>query len=182
MAGAPSSIVRVSDHDDIRVPRSTLSPSVAILRRVGFAVALVLFVAVVVRVGRAGYTDVTGDPISFLDSLYYASVTVTTTGYGDITAISSGARLATIFLITPARILFLILVVGTTVEVLTDQSRRLILTRRWRQRVKDHYVICGFGATGRSAATDLLNRGIAADKIVPVRRETEETETDGDAA
>ena len=156
--------------DLVRLPRTQRAPLAAVLRRVAFAGALVVFVAAVVRLGRGGYVDVTGDPISFLDALYYASVTVTTTGYGDITALSGGARLATILLITPARILFLILVVGTTVEVLTDQSRQLILTRRWRQRVKDHFVICGFGSTGRSAAQELLDRGVAASDVVAVDR------------
>lgn len=130
-----------------------------------------VFVALVVRLGRGGYTDVTDDNIGFLDALYYASVTVTTTGYGDITAVSDGARLAAILLITPARVLFLILVVGTTVEVLTDQSRQHILTQRWRQRVKDHYVICGFGATGRAAAAELVSRGVAKKSIVAVDRD-----------
>lgn len=154
--------------DLIRFPIPRRAPLVAILRRVGFAIALVIFVALVVRLGGDGFVDVTGQPIGFLDAVYYASVTVTTTGYGDITAVGEGARLATILLITPARVLFLILVVGTTVEVLTDQTRRLLLARRWRNRVQDHYVICGFGATGGSAASDLLRRGIPAESIAVV--------------
>lgn len=86
------------------VPRGHSTPLRAILRRLLFAIGLVVFVAVVVRLGRDGYVDVTGEPIGFLDALYYASVTVTTTGYGDITAVTSGTRLATLLLITPARI------------------------------------------------------------------------------
>ena len=156
--------------DLVRLPRPQRAPLAAVLRRVAFAGGLVVFVALVVRLGRGGYVDASGDPISFLDAMYYASVTVTTTGYGDITALSDGARLATILLILPARVLFLILVVGTTVEVLTDQSLQLILTRRWRQRVKDHFVICGFGSTGQSAAQELLDRGIPASDIVAVDR------------
>ena len=152
----------------IRLPGTERAPLRAVLRRVGFAMSLVLFVALVVRLGRGGYVDVTGDEISYLDALYYASVTVTTTGYGDITAVSSGARLATVLLITPARILFLILVVGTTVEVLTDQSRQLLLTRRWRRRVRDHIIICGFGSTGQSAAEELVNRGVDRGKVAVV--------------
>ncbi|KAG1648436.1 Glucokinase [Nymphon striatum] len=125
--------------------------------------------SLVTRLNQSGYVDsATGEAVGFLDALYYASVTVTTTGYGDITAVSSGARLATIFLITPARIVFLILVVGTTVEVLTDQSREFLASRRWRRRVRDHIVICGFGATGQSAASELLNRGESPDDIVVV--------------
>jgi len=159
---------RSEEFDRVLIPTRPRSPIEAVLRRIVFAVALVLFVALVVRLGRAGYTDVNDDPISFADALYYASVTVTTTGYGDITAVSSAARMATIFLITPARILFLILVVGTTVEVLTDQSRRQVLTKRWRQRVNNHYLICGFGATGHSAAADLISRGVDPSEIVAV--------------
>ena len=153
---------------EVRLPRAARSPLLAVARRIGFAFSLVLFVAVVVRLGRDGYADDAGGAISFLDALYYASVTVTTTGYGDITAVSDGARLATITLITPARIVFLILVVGTTVEVLTDRSRELLLIRRWRRRVRDHYVICGFGSTGAAAAADLVRRGVARDDIVVV--------------
>ena len=155
-------------HDSITMPGRERQPLDAILRRIGLAAGLVLFIALVVRIGRGGYVDVTGDQIGLIDALYYASVTVTTTGYGDITAVTTGTRLATILLITPARILFLILVVGTTVEVLTEQTRHALLTRRWRQQVNNHYVICGFGATGHSAATDLISRGVEPDDIVVV--------------
>ncbi len=154
--------------DRVRMPRREFSPFAQIMRRIGMALGLVFFVALVVRLGRDGYTDVTGDPIGFLDALYYASVTVTTTGYGDISAVSDSSRLATTVLITPARVMFLILVVSTTVEVLTDQSRQLLLTRRWRKSVKDHYIICGFGSTGQAVANDLFSRGVTPEQIAVV--------------
>lgn len=153
----------------IRVPRTRRAPLSAILRRVGLAFLLVVFVAVVAWAGGDGYVDTaTGDPVGFLDAMYYASVTVTTTVYGDITAVSDGSRLATILLITPARIVFLILVVGTTVEVLTDQTREYLAARRWRRSVHDHMLICGYGSTGRSAAAELIKRGATAESIVVV--------------
>lgn len=154
--------------DRIRIPRRERAPLTLFAQRVGAAGLLVLFVTTVVLLGRDSYVDVTGDPIGFVDALYYASVTVTTTGYGDISPVTQSGRLATILLITPARILFLILVVSTTVEVLTEQSRKLINQRRWRERVKDHTIICGYGATGSAAAADLAARGVPADKIVIV--------------
>lgn len=151
-----------------QMPRQARSPLAAVGRRVGIGVSLIVFVALVVRIGRSGYEDTTGDAISMLDALYYASVTVTTTGYGDISAVSSGSRAAALLLITPARILFLILVVSTTVEVLTEQSREIWAYKRWRQRVKDHTIICGYGATGHAAARDLLSRGIDIKSIIVV--------------
>ena len=171
MAGLGSAL------DRITIPQAQRAPLVAVLRRIGFAASLVVFVAVVVRLGGDGFVDnATDQPIGFLDALYYASVTVTTTGYGDITGVSNGARLATIVLITPARILFLILVVGTTVEVLTNQSLEHLLTRRWRKRVVDHFVICGFGSTGQSAAADLVSRDVDPSNVVVVDRSSEPIE------
>jgi len=154
--------------DWIRIPRPERAPHTAIRRRVSLAVGLVLFIAIVTWLSGDGYSDGNGDGVSFLDALYYASVTVTTTGYGDITAVTSSARLATIVLITPARIVFLILVVGTTVEVLTDQSREFLASRRWRRSVRDHILICGYGSTGQSAAAELLKRGVPTNEIVVV--------------
>lgn len=154
--------------DLVRLPRQRHDPRTAVARRIGFALALLVFIAAVVFLGRGGYTDVAGDGISVLDALYYASVTLTTTGYGDISAVTPGTRLATLVLITPARILFLILVVGTTVEVLTEQYRQLLSTQRWRRRVQDHHIICGYGSTGRSAADALLADDVAPATIVVV--------------
>ncbi len=159
--------------DLVRVPRPQRAPFADIVRRIVLAAGLVVFVALVVRLGRDGYIDVAGDDITFLDALYYASVTVTTTGYGDITAVSADARLATIVLITPARVLFLILVVSTTVEVLSEQTREYLQKRRWRQDVNDHTVICGFGATGGAAVADLVSRGVDPATIVVVDRSEE---------
>ncbi len=163
----------MTDNDLVRLPKRERAPLASIGRRVGFASGLVVFVALVVLLGRDGYVDVNDDSIGFIDALYYASVTVTTTGYGDISAVSTSARLGTIFLITPARILFLILVVSTTVEVLTEQSRELLAERRWRQRVNNHTLICGFGATGQAVADDLLSRGCDPETIVVVDAEPE---------
>ena len=154
--------------DLVELPTAPRAPLAAVGRRVGFALGLLVFIAVVVFLGRNGYQDSAGGDISMLDALYYASVTVTTTGYGDISAVTPATRLAALILITPARILFLILVVGTTVEVLTEQSRRVLTTQRWRKRMKDHHIVCGFGSTGQSAGAALVNQGVDPSLIVAV--------------
>ena len=154
--------------DLVGLPSRARAPLAAIGRRIGFAIGLLLFIAVVVIIGRYGYNDSTDGSISIIDALYYASVTVTTTGYGDITAVTTSTRLAALFLITPARILFLILVVGTTVEVLTERSRTLWLTQHWRRTVNDHYLICGYGSTGQAATRALVAQGVNPSDIVVV--------------
>jgi len=140
-------------------------PLAQLLVRAGFAVVLLLVVAVTVWLGRDGYADDTGRPVTFLTALYYASVSVTTTGYGDITPVTDGARLTTLLIVTPARILFLLLLLGTTIELLTERWRGEYRRRRWRRDVDDHYVICGYGVKGRAAARAVRDDGVDIDLI-----------------
>lgn len=45
---------------------------------------------------RDGYRDVTEDRIGVIDAFYYATVTLSTTGYGDVTPVSPTARLVNV--------------------------------------------------------------------------------------
>jgi len=137
----------------------------------GVALALVLVIVTVVYVDRDGYRDVNEDGLSLLDAFYYAVVTLSTTGYGDITPVSPGARFVNVVIVTPARVLFLIILVGTTLEVLTEQYRHTIRLARWRKRVKDHIIVCGYGTKGRSAVSALLESGHSKDQILVVERD-----------
>ena len=92
----------------VEFPGRPYGPVRNILVRLGIAVGLVLFVALLTYAGRAGYVDAAGDEVSLLDAFYYATVSITTTGYGDVRPVSDQARLLTTLLVTPARVLFLI--------------------------------------------------------------------------
>ena len=86
-----------------------------------------------------------------LDAFYYSTVTVTTTGYGDIAPISPGARAVTAFIVTPLRIVFLVVLVGTTLELLTESFRHARPKHVGGERVKDHTIVAGYGTMGRGA-------------------------------
>lgn len=159
---------RVAHGPTVTLPRTELSPLVRVARRLAIAVGLIAFTAVVCYLDRDGYVDAKGDDVSLLDAIYYSTVSVTTTGYGDIRPESDTARLLTTLLVTPARVLFLIVLVGTTLEVLAEGARSAYRVGRWRDRVRDHALICGFGTKGRSAAKSLLAHGHAAEQIVVV--------------
>jgi voltage-gated potassium channel len=153
----------------VHLPQSHLPPLVLLGQRLLGAIGLILFVAVVAWLGRDGYVDQTADDgVSFLDALYYATVSTTTTGYGDVVPVSDGARLATTILVTPARILFLILLVGTTVELLAERSRQAIRERFWRRRLNNHVIVCGFGTKGHTAVEVLLGKGVDRHQIVVI--------------
>ncbi|GLY54686.1 potassium channel family protein [Lentzea sp. NBRC 102530] len=152
----------------IRMPDKVESPVRAILKRVVGAMAALLLAVMIVYLDRDGYRDVNEDGVSLLDAFYYATVSLSTTGYGDITPASSSARLVNVLVITPLRVLFLIVLVGTTLEVLTERSRQALRIQKWRRVVRDHVVVVGYGTKGRSAVAALLGDGVDPGSIVVV--------------
>jgi voltage-gated potassium channel len=154
----------------VRLPERTRSPLAELGRRMLFALVLLSAIVVVVSLDLPGYvdqTDPTGD-VSFADAIYYATVTMTTTGYGDIVPVTTAARMVNALLVTPLRIMFLVLLVGTTLEVLASQGRDLWRVSRWRKHMQDHIVVVGYGTKGRSAVDTLLNSDVPRESIVVV--------------
>jgi len=157
----------------LRLPSRRRGPVRTLAARLGVALALITVIALAVYLDRDGYRDSAQDGVDLLDAFYYATVSITTTGYGDVVPVTDGARLLTTLLVTPARVLFLILLVGTTLEVLAESSRHAIRQRHWRRRLRDHTIVCGYGVKGRSAIEVLLAQGVAREHIVVIdpRRE-----------
>lgn len=152
----------------VRLPSAPLSPLRAVLRRVAIALAMMLAMFALVAMDLDGYRDGADGRVSLLDALYYVTVSISTTGYGDITPVSTTARVVNIVAVTPLRIAFLVVLVGTTLEVLTRRTRDAILIDRWRSRLREHTVIVGYGTKGRAAARTLLENGCGKESIVVV--------------
>lgn len=152
----------------LRIPEALRSPARAISRRVLMAVAVLMLAVLVVYLDRDGYKDSQENELSFLDCLYYATVSLSTTGYGDITPITPSARLINVIVITPLRVLFLIILISTTMAALTERSRQAFKIQRWRHTVRNHTVVVGYGTKGRTAVEAMLGDGVLASDIVVV--------------
>ncbi len=152
----------------IHLPHKGAGPIVGLARRVIAALLLVIFVATLAYLDRDDYKDAAGNEVNLVDCFYYATVSITTTGYGDIIPITDQARLVTTLFITPARIVFLIILVSTTLEVLAERTRTAYRERAWRKRLRNHTIVCGFGTKGRAAIRTLQARGVPNDAIVVV--------------
>lgn len=155
----------------VSLPEQDRSPWWELGRRLLAALAILVGTVLLVYLDRDGYTDGNDptDTISWIDAIYYTTVTLSTTGYGDIAPVSDQARLVNAFIITPARIAFLVLLIGTTLEVLASQGREMFRVARWRRRSMDqHVVVIGYGTKGRSAIETLLNNGYRRESIVVV--------------
>jgi voltage-gated potassium channel len=151
----------------IRLPVSDVNPIRRIGRRLLIAIGVLLLAAVVVWL-TPGYGDDVDQQVTFLDALYFATVSLSTTGYGDITPITPSARLMHTIVITPLRLLFLIVLIGTTVETLATTTREQFRVNRWRKRLRDHTVVIGYGVKGRSAVTTLTENDVLMQNIVVI--------------
>jgi len=152
------------------LPSRAVGPGGRVARRAALACLLLVASTIIVYLGRDGYRDAAdpGQPLTFLACAYYATVTLSTTGYGDIVPVTQVDRLVNILLLTPIRVIFLILLIGTTLEVLTERTRLSWRISRWRSKVSGHTVVVGYGTKGRSALTTLREAGLEATAIVIV--------------
>ena len=155
----------------VTLPERVRSPWWELGRRLLMALGILVGTVLLVYFDRHGYRD-GNDPtntITLLDAFYYTTVTLSTTGYGDIAPVSDQARLINALVITPARIAFLVLLIGTTLEVLASQGREMIRVARWRKkRMDQHVVVSGYGTKGRSAIGTLVGNGFDREGIVVV--------------
>jgi len=151
-------------------PRSGQPIKRAVLVRGGVALGCLLLTTILVYLGRYGYYDSQnpGEPITWLNAFYFATVSLSTTGYGDIVPATAITRFISAALITPLRVIFLIVLVGSTLEVLTKRTTAEYRENRWRKKVNHHTVIIGFGVKGRAAAQTLIDNGIRPEQILVI--------------
>ncbi|MFV0428072.1 MAG: potassium channel family protein [Arachnia sp.] len=153
----------------VSLPRAQVHPIRELIQRGLLAAVLLGLSTLFVWLDRDSYIDNTQhDGVSVVDALYYSTVTMTTTGYGDITPAAPHARLLNALVITPMRVGFLVLLVGTTIEVLANEGSRTIRDLQWRKKMRQHVVIIGYGTKGRSAVNTLRSNGTPVDKIVVI--------------
>ena len=152
----------------VSLPARKTHPVIALAIRGLMALVLTFIVVSIVWFDRDSYTDNHDGVVTLIDAIYYATVTITTTGYGDITPITPHARIVNAIVVTPLRIGFLVLLVGTTLQVLATEGRRIFLDGRWRKHMRNHIVVVGYGTKGRSAVDTLEANGCSAAQIVVI--------------
>ena len=111
-------------------------------------------------VGILGYILI--EEMTVIDAAYMTVITLTTVGFGEVQPLSANGRFFTILLI--------LLGVSTTAyairkaaEVLLGQSLWISLEERDMTRlldkIKDHYIVCGYGRMGREIVNEFQRHG-----------------------
>lgn len=120
--------------------------------------------------GTSGYMLIEG--WNFLDALYMTVITLATVGFGEVHEVSRAGRIYTIFLIF-AGVGFIGYAIGAVTQFMVEGRIRAILGRRKlnRQidRLKNHYIVCGYGRIGRVLCRSLKSKPV--DVVVIERNE-----------
>lgn len=112
--------------------------------------------------------DESGGDFSYLDSLYFTIVTVTTVGYGDIVPVTEEARMFDAFIITPIRILVWIMMIGTAYQLVMQNQWEDFKVNRILKKMKDHIIIVGYGSTGVATLKELRLYKFPENKLVVI--------------
>jgi voltage-gated potassium channel len=129
--------------------------SVRNLRMVGLALLGVMLI------GTAGFHFIEG--WSWFDGFYMVITTLTTIGYQELHPLSHAGRIFNVFvIITGVALVFL--AIGALTQALLEFELQSFFGRRRMERdisrLSDHYIICGAGRVGRSAARELARKPV----------------------
>lgn len=143
----------------------------------------------IIFIGTTGYVLI--EHWNILDALYMTVITLTTVGYGEVHDVSKMGRIFTIFLVFFG-FGFIIYVAGAVVQFMVEGRIRAILGRkildRKINRLKNHYIVCGYGRIGRVLCKRLIIEPIdlvvveSNEDLVPVMEEDNVLYVFGDAA
>lgn len=126
-------------------------------------------------IDRDGLRDNVDGKISFVDVVYFTTVTVTTVGYGDIVPVTDRARLFDTFVVTPIRVFVWFIFLGTAYAFLFQHVLERTRGAMILKRLNGHIILCGFGASGEAAVRDLIQQGRDPAMIVVLDKSDERT-------
>jgi voltage-gated potassium channel len=119
---------------------------------------ILLAIGATLTIGTAGFSLVEG--YSVFDAFYLTLTTMTTVGYGD--RFTHAGRIFNAFLIMFG-VTTIFIAIGAMTQTIIEFELGDALGKRRNKRMidklKDHYIICGYGRVGRGAAAELLHAG-----------------------
>jgi voltage-gated potassium channel len=108
-------------------------------------------------VGTFGY--MLTEDMSFWMGMYLTIITVFTVGYGDFVPVHASGRIFTVFLVITSVSFVFYTFTKVTETVIEGELRGLFKRRKMNRqisRLRDHYIVCGFGRIGKEICKILL--------------------------
>ncbi len=152
-------------------------------------IAGIIIALCIVIFGTAGYIVIEGWGV--FDALYMTIITISTVGYSEVHHVSKAGRLFTILLVFFG-VGFTLYIAAAVVQFMVEGRIRIILGRRRLEkkidRMKAHYIVCGYGRIGRVLCRDLKRKPIdlvvieKSPELIPVMDADGVLYVSGDAA
>jgi len=148
--------------------RPSLSSWAQFTLRMFVLFALLLFIVGFHWFEREGLKDNYDGVVSFVDVLYFTMISATTTGYGDIVPVTEKTRLFDALVVTPIRILFLLVFIGSAYLFVARRTWEKYIMRRIQRTLRDHIVVVGYGTKNSRAVQEMIDLGAEPDSIVVI--------------
>lgn len=114
-----------------------------------------------ILLGTFGYAFIEG--WSLLDSLFMTVISLTTTGYKEVHPLSPGGVLFTIGLLAMGVGVFAYTLGVFARYLMEGELKGFFAQRKMEKNIaknENHYIVCGFGRTGKIAAEELRSQGV----------------------
>ena len=112
--------------------------------------------------GVFGYMGIEG--WSFLDAVYMTILTFTTVGYSEVRPLSTVGRVFTTLLMLGGVSTMLYTLTAVVQAAVEDEFLRSFLRRRRMEsrlsRMRDHFIVCGFGRVGGAVAAEFVRQSV----------------------
>ncbi|HEX9963940.1 MAG TPA: potassium channel family protein [Allosphingosinicella sp.] len=155
--------------DEINMRRRGKLPVWAQLAwRAVLVVGLLIFTIALHWFERDGLKDTHDGHISFADVVYFTMISITTTGYGDIVPVAPHTRLFDALVVTPIRIFFVLIFIGTAYTFVFRRTWDKWRMKRLQRTLCDHVIVAGFGTSGSETVDELIARGVRPEEIVVI--------------
>lgn len=119
---------------------------------------------------------------SLFDAFYMTIITIATVGYSEVHSVSMGGRIFTVVLIFLG-VGYFLYVAGGLIQFLVEGRIRLVLGRRKLDtqinKLKDHFIIAGYGRIGRVLAQFLIEKYVNVVVIERDERRVHKMDEDG---
>jgi voltage-gated potassium channel len=106
--------------------------------------------------------------VSLLDVIYFTMISATTTGYGDIVPVTERTRMFDALVVTPIRIIFLLVFIGSAYLFVARRTWERFIMKRIQRTLRDHIVVVGYGTKNSRAVQELIDLGAEPDTIVVI--------------
>ena len=125
---------------------------------------IVFVIFCVIWVGTFGYYFIFKAQYGFMTCLYMTVISLTTVGYGEVITVTGNlpAEVFTMILITFGMGIILYGISTLTAIIIEGELSGILRKKRMEkkiQKLRDHYIVCGGGQTGRPVLAELIVNG-----------------------